>query len=373
MHVASLYLHHFRNYEEASFAFSPRLNLICGPNAQGKTSLLEAIYLLMTGRSFRTPHAVDLIQQGASNLYVEASFLKHQIEQRLKFFSDGKERKILYNHTAFSSAASLLGILKGVVMTPDDVALVKAFPQARRTFMDLQIAQVDPLYIHHLTRYHRAMRQRNHLLRTKHLMTIESWEGEMAVSAAYLTQQRAQAIADLKEKVHRIHAELTDQQEHLSIEYRGNISSDTSLEQLAQRHLSLWEKQRQRETFIGYTLSGPHKDDLLLTINGKDVRSHASEGQQRCCVTALRLAEWARMRSLADEPPLLLVDDIGISLDRRRRQRLLEHMVAYPGQIFLSTTDEALLDGQSDEKQVIHLNQDRLKSPLADMSQPVII
>jgi DNA replication and repair protein RecF len=360
VHIASIYLHHFRNYDEATFEFSPRLNLVCGPNALGKTSLLEAIYFLMTGRSFRTSSPIDMIKQGTPSLYVEISFLKHEIEQRLKLFCDGKERKILYNSTAFSSSASLLGILKGVVITPDDVALVKAAPQARRTFMDLQIAQVDPLYIHHLTRYHRAMRQRNHLLRTKQLITIESWEREMAVSAAYLTQQRSQAMSDLKELVHRIHAELTDQKEHLSIEYKGGIASEAPLEQLdvtqlELRHLAQWEKQRQREVFIGYTLYGPHKDDLILTINEKDVRSHASEGQQRCCVTALRLAEWARLRQLADEPPLLLVDDMGISLDNRRRQRLLEHMIAQPGQIFLSTTDESLLDGQSDEKQVITL------------------
>lgn len=355
MHIVSLYLHHFRNYDEASFEFSPRLNLVCGPNAQGKTSLLEALYFLMTGRSFRSSYPIDMIKQGTPSLYVEILFLKHEIEQKLKLFSDGKERKILYNSTAFSSPSSLLGILKGVVMTPDDVALVKAAPQARRLFMDVQIAQIDPLYIHHLTRYHRAMKQRNHLLRSKQLITIESWEREMAASAAYLTQQRTQAIAELREMAQRIHAELTDQQECLSIEYKGLTLGDDSLDQLEKRHLSQWEKQRQREIYLGYTLFGPHKDDLILTINGKDVRSHASEGQQRCCVTALRLAEWERIRRLADEPPLLLVDDIGISLDTRRRHRLLEHMISQPGQIFLSTTDETLLDGYSIEKQVISL------------------
>lgn len=371
MHIVSLYLHHFRNYDEAFFDFSPRMNLVCGPNAQGKTSLLEAIYFLMAGRSFRSSSPADMIKQGTPSLYVETSFLKHEIEQRLKLFSDGKERKIHYNSTAFSSPSSLLGILKGVVMTPDDVALVKAAPQARRLFMDVQIAQIDPLYIHHLTRYHRAMKQRNHLLRSKQLMTIESWEREMATSAAYLTLQRSQAIKELCIMSREIHAELTDQQEHLSIEYKGLLPFEASLAHLEQRYLSLWEKQRPREIYFGYTLTGPHKDDLVLTINEKDVRSHASEGQQRSCVIALRLAEWERIRRLADEPPLLLVDDIGISLDAKRRRRLLEHMISHPGQIFLSTTDERLLDGHSIEKQVITLGG--LFSGLADKSQPVIM
>lgn len=193
----------------------------------------------------------------------------------------------------------------------------------------------------------------------------------MATSAAYLTLQRSQAIKELCIMSREIHAELTDQQEHLSIEYKGLLPFEASLAHLEQRYLSLWEKQRPREIYFGYTLTGPHKDDLVLTINEKDVRSHASEGQQRSCVIALRLAEWERIRRLADEPPLLLVDDIGISLDAKRRRRLLEHMISHPGQIFLSTTDERLLDGHSIEKQVITLGG--LFSGLADKSQPVIM
>lgn len=355
MHIGSVYLHRFRSYDEALFEFSPRLNLVCGPNAQGKTSLLEALYFLMTGRSFRSSYIIDMIKQGTPNLYVEASFIKHGIDQKLKLFCDGKERKIQYNNTSFPSASSLLGILQGVVMTPDDVALVKASPQARRAFMDLQIAQIDPLYVHHLTRYHRAMRQRNHLLRANQLMTIESWEREMATSAAYLIQQRALAVAELRDIAIGIHAALTDGKEHLSLEYKTGAPSDGSLEELERAFLSQWDRHRQRELFLGYTLNGPHKDDLLLTINDKEVRSYASEGQQRCCATALRLAEWERIRRLADEPPLLLVDDIGLSLDGMRRRRLLDHIIAHPGQIFLSTTDSSLLDSLQDEKHVISL------------------
>lgn len=357
MHLRSIYLHHFRNYDEAVFEFSPRLNLICGPNAQGKTSLLEAVYFLMTGRSFRSSHHTDMIKQDAANLYVEALFIKHGIEQKLKFFCDARERKILYNSTLFSSSSSLLGLLQGVVMAPDDVALVKAAPQVRRTFLDMQLAQIDPLYVHHLTRYHRAMRQRNHLLRAKSLVTIESWECEMATSAAYLTYQRALTVKDLQGIATHIHHLLTGSEETLQIEYKAHVPNITTLAELEKAYINLWSKQRQRETLLGYTLSGPHKDDLILTINNKEVRSFASEGQQRGCVMALRLAEWERLRCLAEEPPLLLVDDIGLSLDASRRRRLLEKIIAHPGQIFLSTTDEGLLDSCSDEKSVISLGR----------------
>jgi len=352
MHLRSVYLHHFRNYDEALFEFSPRLNLVCGPNAQGKTSLLEAIYSLMTGRSFRSSSASDMIKQGAPGLYVESLFFKHEIEQKLKFYCDSKEKRILYNNTLSTTSSSLLGILQGAVMTPDDIALVKGGPQVRRSFLDMLLAQVDPLYVHHLTRYYRAMRQRNHLLRAKQVMTIESWEHEMASSAAYLTHHRAIAVASLREAAATIHGKLTGNQEQLVVDYKAGVSAANE-----QDYLDCWTKHRQREIFLGYTLSGPHKDDLILSINSKEVRSFASEGQQRCCAMALKLAEWERLRQLTDEPPLLLVDDIGLSLDAARRSRLMEHIVAHPGQIFLSTTDDTLLDSITDEKRTISLGK----------------
>ncbi len=161
MHLRSLFLQQFRNYKEAYFEFSPSLNLICGPNALGKTSLLEAIHYLMIGRSFRPGHHQDLIKVGCDTFYLEAIFCKYNVDQKLRLHANAKERRIIYNSTALASSSNLLGLIQGVVMTPDDVNLVKGPPALRRQFLDIQIAQIDPLYVHHLGRYSRAMRQRN--------------------------------------------------------------------------------------------------------------------------------------------------------------------------------------------------------------------
>ena len=326
MLVKSLYLRNFRIYKNALFEFLPNVNLIWGPNARGKTTILEAIYLLITGRSFRTSHTKDMIRYGQDFFYVEASFVKHGIEQTVKFSYDGNERKLFYNTTPCLSTTSLLGLIQGVVMTPDDIALVNGTPGNRRHYLDFQIAQLDPLYVHHITRYTRAMRQRNHLLKTKNLSSIESWEKVMAHSAAYVTKQRINATQDLQVKCQQFHKNLTD--ENLSLTY-------TSKEQ---DFLQKFQKNRAREMELGYTLTGPHKDDLIVAINQKEARTFASEGQKRGCVAAMRFAEWDRLNAISEESPLMLIDDIGVSLDMHRRKRLINHIDNFE-QVFLTSTE----------------------------------
>lgn len=353
MHLQALYLHHFRAYKEAYFEFSPRINVIHGLNAVGKTTLLEAIYFLITGRSFRTSQVSDLVHIGAAFFYIEAVFVKHGIEQKLKVWGSGKERKVIYNSTQ-CPPATLLGLLQGVVMIPDDISLIKGAPNGRRHFLDLQLAQIDPLYVHHLTRYNRAMQQRNALLRTKNLVTIESWEHEMANAAAYVTQQRALATIDLQDRGKELYHHVSGD-EKLSIAYKtgaglGGGSDfgpeaviDKTLAHLRHYYLSQFQKMRKREVEIGYTLTGPHKDDLDIAIDEKEARFFASEGQQRSCVAALRLSEWERLQSLAQESPLMLIDDPGTSLDADRGGRLFTRLKNL-GQVFLTSPQVIQLD-----------------------------
>src|ERR1700722_9327244 len=169
MFLQSLYLRNFRNYDEAHFDFSPQVNRICGPNAVGKTSLLEAIYFLMAGCSCRNASTFELIKHGADFFHIQACLVKHGVEQWLKIFFSRHKKKILYNETPLPSLSCLLGILKGCVLSPDDADLVKGPPLLRRQFLDMQIAQCDPLYVHYLTRYNQAIQQRNCLLKQKNL------------------------------------------------------------------------------------------------------------------------------------------------------------------------------------------------------------
>ncbi len=339
MNLLTLALYDFRNYQEASFSFSPCLNVIHGSNAQGKTSLLEAIYFLITGRSFRTSDNTDLIRHGASAFHLEATFLKHGIEQRLRVSFSGKEKRLYYNQNPLPTLGSLLGILHGVALTPDDIELVKGAPCNRRDFIDLQIGQVNPLYMHHLSRFARAMRQRNLLLRGKNLLTIESWEHEMALSAAFITEERMRATQEVSLECQKIHSKMVEEDENFSLSYRNNASLQHHQQTYQSYFLEQWNKMRRREMDLGATLIGPHKDDLDLMLYGKEARYFASEGQQRSCVAAMRFAEWERLRNLSNICPLMLIDDLGVSLDEFRRERLLKALNPL-GQVFVTATSD---------------------------------
>ena len=336
MHLCSLSLHGFRPYEKAHFDFSSGINIIYGANAKGKTSLLEAIHFLMTGRSFRTAQSKDMIRQGEYGFSIEAAFVKHGIEQQLKVLFNESERQIFFNSTAYSTLSSLLGIVQGVIIHPDDAALIKGAPVIRRHFLDLQIAQIDPLYIHCLTRYNRAMRQRNYLLRAKSSATIESWEHEMAHAAAYIVLQRRHAIGALQVESRKLYHLLSGEPNDLNLIYKTGASAVED-EALKPYYLEQFKKLRRREMELGMTLVGPHKDDLLISLGDKEARYFASEGQQRSCVAALRLAEWERLKAMAVETPLMLLDDISLSLDQSRREKLFHHLTAL-GQVFLTST-----------------------------------
>lgn len=338
MFLRALYLRNFRCYEEACFEFSEGINAVIGPNAQGKTSILEAIHLLSTGRSFRTARLLDCIRQGEPFFHLEAIFVKHGLEHNLKVIYSPQERKIVYNKTTCRSWNDLLGLLPNVVITPDDVALVKGSPSGRRQFLDLQIAQGDPLYVHHLTRYHRAMKQRNALLRLKQQGALDSWEEQMAISAAYLVQQRAKVMAELESLGRELHLTLTQEIGELKLAYKASASQATLVE-LKNQFVQQYKRLRSREILLGTTLTGPHKEDFTIAIGDKEARYFASEGQQRSCVNALRLAEWQRLNQVADQPPLMLIDDIALCLDANRRERLFDLLPSL-SQVFLTTTTD---------------------------------
>jgi DNA replication and repair protein RecF len=352
MFLRSLYLRNFRIYKEALFEFSPHLNVICGANALGKTTILEAIYYLISGHSFRTSQNFDLIRQGAEGFFIEAFFIKRGVEQRLKVLFDGKERKIIYNNTCCPSTSSLLGLIQGVLITPEDVALVKGEPQIRRLFLDLQIAQTDPLYVHHLTRYNRAMRQRNYLLKARSIAAIESWEHEMANAAAYVSQQRFSSISHLQISSQHLHNRLSGEINNFELHYKSGAPRDGGPDVLKYYHREQYHKHRKREMELGITLHGPHKDDLLIAIGSKSVRYFASQGQQRGCVAVLKLAEWMRLHELSETKPLMLIDDVGLSLDQERKSKLFAY-VGGMGQVFLTATEDLPIESSQGEKKVI--------------------
>lgn len=337
MQLRHLRLFNFRGYEDTSFEFSPGINHIVGPNAVGKTSILEAIHLLMCGRSFRTAQNSELIRSNTPSFYVEGCFEKHGIEQVVKIAYDGSQKKIVINSTQCHSYNNLLGVLLGVVFTPDDAALVKGVPGGRRQFLDLHISQFDPLYVHYTSRYQRAMKQRNSLLRQGVLKGIFPWEEEMAKAAEYLTVKRKMIVQELAESSKTIYQKLGSETNPLTVSLKSTLAKEGE-QPIKERFLAMMERNRFREKDAGITFVGPHKDDILFSIGDKELKVFGSEGQQRSCVAALRLATWERLQEHSRVKPLMLVDDVGMSLDTGRQGMLSDHL-ANLGQVFLTSTE----------------------------------
>jgi DNA replication and repair protein RecF len=340
MILKSLLLHNFRSYALEKISFLPRINGFLGANGQGKTNLLEAIYLLSTGRSFRTPHLQELIQEGKKFFFVEAEIQKDGLDQTLSLYFDGKEKRFCHQKCSSSSFSSLLGIMPSIIHAPHDRELISGQPSLRRRFLNLHLSQEDPLYIHHLSRYCQALKQRNFLLKAKNTKTIAPWEEEMALSAVYLTEKRKLLIKELNELLPLFLGELT-QNEEIEIRYLPSCSSEPLT---PANYQELLEKNRARELHFGATQVGPHRDDWLLFFQKKEASTHASEGQKKSFLLALRLAEWKRLSQKFEEPILMNLDDVAIHLDLQR-QSLLKPLLSHLHQVFF-TAPSQLLEGE---------------------------
>jgi DNA replication and repair protein RecF len=341
MMIKCIILRNFRNYREAIVTFSSKINFICGDNAQGKTNLLEALSLLMYGRSFRTSHLSELIHFEENFFHIEALFEKNGIEQTIRFSFNGCERKVVYNATSLPNVSALLGILNGVILSPEDQTLIKGGPQARREFLDLLLAQANPLYLYHLCRYLKAMKQRNMLLKQKCVDTLPIWEEQMAQAATFLTRHRSQTV----EQLTGLCQSETLASDKIALLYKSPafVIASRNAETLNTFFLKQFEKNRAKEVELGMTLSGPHRDDVAILLHGKEARNYASEGQQRSCVSTLKLAQWKWLESLIEEIPALCIDDVGISFDINREKELCQR-VANLGQVFITSARASPLD-----------------------------
>ncbi|MBI3900730.1 MAG: DNA replication and repair protein RecF, partial [Chlamydiia bacterium] len=240
-------------------------------------------------------------------------------------------RTLIHNATPLSKLSSLLGTLNGVLLAPEDRALIKGGPALRRQFFDLLISQAKPLYLHHLTRYLRAMKQRNSLLKKRVFTAIEAWEEQMALSATALTHMRAETLIEIE----RLGQTETLGTDRLQLHYSSAQASTQEAHMLTHFFLKQFAKQRPRECELGTTLSGPHRDDFSILLNEREARQFASEGEQRSLVAALKFAQWKWLESLVDTPPILCLDDLSLSFDRMRESALYQRLEKF-GQTFIT-------------------------------------
>jgi len=328
--LKTLYLRNFRNYEEGSISFGPHLNIIFGDNAQGKSSLLEAISLISTGRSFRTQHLSEIIQHGKDAFFLEAEVVRDQVPQTIKLSFNGQTKKLTLNANEFSTFAPLLGAFPSVFSLPSDRGLITESPSYRRRFLNLHLAQSDPLYVHHFARFWRAMKQRNYLLKEKKMDALDCFETEMALSAQYLSHARRTFLGDLKNPLKEQGKNLSGCEEIMEADLLSTYPTD------AKSYEKQLQKMRRREKEIGQTLQGPHRDDLALLINKKPAKTYASEGQKKTMITALRLSQWKHLANQIEDLPFFAIDDFEGMLDPSR-QAYLSAFLQSMGQVFLTT------------------------------------
>ncbi len=335
MFIKSLTLRNFRNYASLHVLFGPGLNVIYGKNGQGKTNLLEAVHIICTGRSFRTRDFSHLMRKDNGETFTLAAEIeKDGFAETITIHCEGEKREVRTNQGKSPYLASLLGTLPIIFLSANDPSLISGLPNERRRFFDLHLAQIDPLYLQYLNRYHKALKQKNALLRSKDLSLLAPWEKIMAQSAQYIIQRRSTFISELEPKMRTWVDALSLHNETLSLSYRCSLSSSQSEEEI----ILFWQKEREKEMQREMTLHGPHRDDIVIEISGQQARAFASEGQKRTCGTALCFAEWQAMKERLQQPPLLAIDDFGVQLDPYRREQLHTQLQSF-GQVFLTLPD----------------------------------
>jgi len=344
MRIASIVLNNFRNYDQLSLDFSPGLNVLYGENAQGKTNLLEAIYFLATGRSHRTARDQDLVREGSNRMSAKATIARRTGDLQVELSLGAESRKQLkINGVPERKITRLVGRLAAVLFSPDDLDLVKGPPSGRRRFLDIELSQISENYLHHLVNYTRILGQRNTLLKAEPVdqSLLAVYDEQLLEAGAQLIHRRAEAILRLAPIAASFHATLADGKEELAIEYQSQGAEPgqcPGVPEIQERLWSLLQQRKRDEIRRQVTLVGPHRDDIAFTINGRDARLFASQGQQRTTVLALKLAELRFMGEELGESPILLLDDVASELDPNRRNYLL-NAVQEEIQTFISCTD----------------------------------
>jgi DNA replication and repair protein RecF len=322
MFLKNLFLRNFRNYSSFNITFSPRLNVICGPNAIGKTNILEAIYLLSTGRSFLTLNLQDLIKHKENFFYIEANIETEVLQQTIKIYYDGKTKKITHNSNVYPSFTSLLGLLPSSLYSIDDLNLIKGKPIIRRKFFNLHLAQKDPLYVHHFSRFYKGLKQRNHLLKTNKLHLLKPFDIELCKSGSYLIYARKNFIDMLQKPIHSFISKLTDMEMNLKLKYISPFTLTNDLNEITQKYLEELTKNQKKDLDFKTTLIGPHRDDYHIFVNNKAAKDFASEAQKKLILYALRFAEWDLLNLTNNQKALMLIDDFDAHLDEKHKNKL---------------------------------------------------
>ncbi|WP_168123254.1 DNA replication/repair protein RecF [Paenibacillus sp. HB172176] len=344
MKLTHIALQHYRNYAHLELETPHGVTIFLGSNAQGKTNLLEAIFVLALSKSHRTSKDKELISWEADAARITGSVEKRygSVSLDLQFTSQGKKAKI--NGLEQRKLSDFIGSLNVVMFAPEDLEIVKGTPGVRRRFLDMEIGQVQPGYLHLLQQYGKVLQQRNNYLKNVvpghvNMTMLEVWNMQLAELGVKIMKKRKHFIQKLQNFAEQIHAGITNGAEKLSILYRPSFDIDALQEEsvLFEQFMIKLSQVKDQEIRRGVTLAGPHRDDLAFFINDKEAQVFGSQGQQRTTALSLKLAEIELIHEEIGEYPLLLLDDVLSELDQNRQTQLIETFQTKV-QTFITTT-----------------------------------
>ena len=322
MRVIKLELNRFRNYKNEVITFDDGVNIFFGNNGEGKTNILEAIYMLSLGRSFRTNKEKEMIHLESETAYVRAIVESYGKEYKIEYKIDSKIKKaIKINGLSIERLSELLGIINVVIFSPEDLSLVKDGPKERRSFVDRELSQLRPKYYNVLNDYYKSLTQRNNLLKRHDIdeILLEVYDEQLAKYGIQIMNYRQDFINKISLIANENHYKISSRKENLSVLYERSIDANSE-----EDYFKVMKEYRKRDIMRGTTSKGIHRDDLNIKINDIDLRAYGSQGQKRSAAISLKLSEIQLVYEMKGEYPIVLLDDIFSELDKERQVMLLD-------------------------------------------------
>ena len=339
MYIQKIKLQNFRNYDFEEIELYKGTNIFFGDNAQGKTNILEAIFISSLGKSFRTNKEKELIKENKENAKIEIEFVKEKRTEKIKL--DIADKKVFsVNEIILKKTSEIVGKINIVLFTPEDINILKNEPIKRRRFLNIMISQLRPLYIHLLSQYNKILEQRNNYLKqikyeNKNRSNLEIWDEQLINIGMKIFNYRKEFIEKINEKIKKIHLDTTENKEKIEIKYKGNVISEGECRGTRKiKHEDDIQK--------GYTSIGIHRDDFEIYINKKDVSVFGSQGQQRSSIISLKLAEAEVIYDEKEDYPILLLDDFMSELDKKRVKGFIKRIK--DNQVLITCTDKFDID-----------------------------
>lgn len=325
MFIKKLTLKDYRSYADREFEFCDKVNILVGKNAQGKTNVLEAIFFMVIGKSFKTSKEKEVVAWEKENSYIKGEFEKKYREIEIEFFfSQNAKKSIKIDNISIHKMGELLGSVNAVFFSPEELKLIKDSPEDRRKFMNVVLSQTNKKYFYLMGRYEKVLASRNKLLKSGQNIkeikdTIDIWDRALSELAGKIYLERRQFLSELAPLAQKAHEYLSSGQEKLDLEYKSSFTGD-DYEEKMQKSLA---KNLEKDLKLGYTSVGIHRDEIDLYLNGVEVKNYGSQGQQRTTALSLKLAELEFIKNRVGEYPILLLDDVFSELDSERRKKLL--------------------------------------------------